>query len=265
MGKYSKKKKKQKKNVGLSILLTALLALLVLLIWVAILLARREVPVLEPGNAGTTQQESTGENTDESTDALQIQPQMTEPAALELSDGLRILSVSKYTGMYMEDGTNEIVSDVMMIVLENGSEKDLQLARISLEYSSMTAEFEVTNLPAGEKAVLLEKNRQPMRLEDPLSAQSRNVLFFPEKMQVREDRLQITGSNGSLKVTNVSGADITGDIYIYYKNSASDLLYGGITYRTSVKGGLAAGESASIIAGHYAPASCRILQVEIIE
>ena len=261
MGKYSKKKKKQKKNVGLMILVTVLLALLVLLIWVASLLARREVPLLEPGSAGTEQQESTGENTE----MLQTQPQMTEPAALELTDGLRILSVSKYTGMYMEDGTNEIVSDVMMIVLENGSEKDLQLARISLEYADMTAEFEVTILPAGEKAVLLEKNRQPMRPEEPLSVQTRNVLFFPEKMQLREDLLQITGSNGSLKVTNISGGDIAGDIYIYYKNSASDLLYGGITYRTSVKGGLVAGESASIIAGHYAPESCRILQVEIIE
>lgn len=261
MGKYSKKKKKQKKNVGLSILLTALLALLVLLIWVAILLARREVPVLEPGNAGTTQQESTGENTE----VLQTQPQMTEPAVLELSDGLTIHYIGSYAGMYMEDGTNEVVSDVMMVILENTGSKDVQLARICLEFSDMTAEFEVTNLPAGEKTVLLEKNRLPMQPGEPLSVQVRNLVFFPEKMQLREDRLQIAGSNGSLKVTNISGADIAGDIYIYYKYAASDLLYGGITYRTSVKDGLAAGESVSVIAGHYSPDTCRILQVEVIE
>lgn len=258
MGKYSKKKKKQKKNVGLSILLTALLALLVLLIWVAILLARREVPVLEPGNAGTTQQESTGENTE----VLQTQPQMTEPAALELPDGLRIHYIGSYAGMYMEDGTDEAVTDVMMIVLENTSEEDLQLARISIEYEDFTAEFEVTSLPAGERVVALEKNRHPETSGDYLSIQTKNVVFFQKKMNLQEDRIKIEGANGTLEVTNISGEDIVGDIYVYYKNSARDLLYGGITYRVAVRGGLKAGESSMVIAGHYTPNNCRLVLVD---
>lgn len=255
MAKYSKKKKK--KNGGRIALLVILLLLLALLIWLAILLRHQEVPLLEPGNVQTTEPEKPLE--------IQTLPQMTEPDPMELSDGLRILSVGKYTGMYMEDGTNEIVTDVMMIVLENAAGQDLQLARINLEYPGITMEFEVTNVPAGEKVVILEKNRRPMQTEEILSVQTRNVVFFPEKMKLQEDQFQITGSNGSLKVTNISGADITGDIYIYYKNSASDLLYGGITYRSSVKGGLAAGMSVSIVAGHYSPDMCRIVQVDVIQ
>ena len=63
-------------------------------------------------------------------------------------------------------------------------------------------------------------------------------------------------------VCGVSGADIPGDIYVYYKNSASDLLYGGITYRVAVKGGLAAGKSTQVIAGHYVSGGSRIVSVD---
>ena len=254
MAKYSKKKKK---NGGKIVLLMILLALLAALIWTAVQLARREVPLLEESTVPTTTAQP--ENTQ---NTQNIQTQATEPDILELSDGLQILSVSKYTGMYMEDGTNEIVSDVMMIILENAGEKDLQLARIYITYSDETAEFEVTNLPAGEKAVLLEKNRLTAKTEEPLALETRNVVFFPAPMELLEDRIQITGANGSLEVTNITDRDMTGDIYIYYKNSASDLLYGGITYRAGVKGGLKAGETVRIIAGHYSPDSCRILMVD---
>ena len=149
-----------------------------------------------------------------------------------------------------------------MLVLENTAAEDLQLARISIAYTDFTAEFEVTNLPAGEKVVLLEKNRHPAPTGGYQSVETRNVLFFPETMVLQEDRIGIDGSNGSLEVTNISNEDITGDIYVYYKNSASDLLYGGITYRVSVKGGLKAGESSRIIAGHYTPDNCRIVLVD---
>ena len=181
---------------------------------------------------------------------------------MELSDGLVIHYISSYAGSYMEDGTNEPVADVMMIILENTSEQDLQLARISIEYEGFTAEFEVTNLPAGEKVVALEKNRHPEASGDYLSIQTKNVLFFPEPMGLEEERIEIKGRNGTLEVTNISGEDIPGDIYIYYKNSAADLLYGGITYRVPVRGGLKAGESTTVIAGHYTPDNSRLLLVD---
>ena len=50
---------------------------------------------------------------------------------------------------------------------------------------------------------------------------------------------------------------------MYYKNSATDLLYGGITYRSKVSGGLKAGEIRQITAGHYNPKSSSIVMVTI--
>ena len=214
--------------------------LLAALIWLIVFLVRGGIP--------------SSDRDDSSTPA--------DPPLVELSDDLTIQYISGYAGVYMEDGTNEVVSDVLMIVLENTSSQDLQLARVSIEYSNFTAEFEVTNLPAGEKVVALEKNRHPVPSEAYRSIETRNVVFFPEAMSLQEDRIQIEGTNGALTVKNVSGADIPGDIYVYYKNSASDLLYGGITYRVAVKGGLAAGESSQVIAGHYASGGSRIVSVD---
>jgi hypothetical protein len=71
----------------------------------------------------------------------------------------------------------------------------------------------------------------------------------------------IDGENGIMEVTNTSNQDIASDIFIYYKNSAVDLFYGGITYRVRIEGGLAAGESARIISAHYLPKSCRIVGI----
>ena len=268
MAKYSKKKKKQPQQkkktqnrgsgarVALLIILTVLLAALV---WLASLLGQREVPTLDqtgiPGQSGT-------ESATDSAGSPETVPETTEPQPIELSDGLVIHYISSYAGIYMEDGTDEPVADVMMIILENTSEQDLQLARISIEYENFTAEFEVTNLPAGEKAVLLEKNRHAAAGQAYQSIQMKNVVFFPEKMGLQEDRIQIEGHNGTLEVTNISGENITGDIYIYYKNSATDLLYGGITYRVAVRGGLKAGESAAVIAGHYTLGNSRLLLVD---
>ncbi len=261
MAKYSneKKKQKQKKNGGQVVLLVILTLLIAFLIWLVSLMGQRKVPNME--QAGQPGKTETGE-LQETVLGQPTEPEITEPQVLVLSDGLVIHYISKYAGIYMEDGTDEPVADVMMIILENTSEQDLQLARINIFYSDFTAEFEVTNLPAGEKVVALEKNRKSTVLEDFISVEAKNVVFFSEPMGMEEERIRITGGNGTLELENISGEDITGDIYVYYKNSASDLLYGGITYRVSVKGGLKAGESIRIIAGHYTPENSRLVLVD---
>lgn len=252
----------KKNKTGMTVLLPLALVLMAAVILLIVCLGTHdpETPEQTETPASTLAQTSTAA-TEEQTSA----PEATEPAevtGIELTDGLLIHYLSSYAGIYMEDGSMDVVSDVMMLVLENTSSEDLQLAKISIEYSDFTAEFEVTNLPAGEKVVALEKNRHPKPAENYRTITVRNVVFFPETMGLQEQRIRITGTDGSLEVENISGRNIEGDIRIYYKHSASDLLYGGITYRVSIKGGLAAGEKTRVIAGHYTVSGCRILQVD---
>ena len=82
------------------------------------------------------------------------------------------------------------------------------------------------------------------------------VLLYPDQL-----KLQIL--DGAVNVTNISGKDIAGDIVIYYKNSAADLYYGGITYRVRIEGGLKAGEIRQIMASHFSDTGSKIMFVTI--
>lgn len=181
-----------------------------------------------------------------------------------LGRDLYITHVGNYTGAYMEDGSDEVVSDVLMIILKNEGDMPLQLARITLEYADFTANFEATNVPAGEMVVLLEKNRHEYVSDNFYGAAATDVVFFQKDMSLQEDKLKITGANGSLTVENLTNEEM-GEIYIYYKNSASDgLFYGGITYRTRVAAGLKPGKSTTVTTGHYYANACTILDVQIV-
>lgn len=256
MGKYTAKKTK-KNRPWLVIAIIILTLITALLIWVAKILDEGKIPELPQSKAPTGQiREEASEATTGETETV---PQDFEPFVL--GQGLEVTLMGSYAGIFMEDGSDDVVSDIMMIVLKNTSDADLQLARIDLIYADFTAEFEVTNLPAGESVVLLEKNRRSDPGPNYEEAQVRNVAFFSEPMTLSEDKFEITTSQGSIDLTNISGTDIQGEIFIYYKSSASDLFYGGITYRARIEDGLAAGETARVITRHFDPNNSRILNI----
>jgi len=193
------------------------------------------------------------------------EPIAEESSGMDIGNGLKIMRTGGYAGIYMEDGSDEIVSGIMMIILKNEAKNDLQYAEIRLQYESDAAEFKVTNLPAGESVVLLEQNRKAATAEILSGVTIDTMVFFSEPVKLYEDVLKISGVDGALNVKNISDKDISGDIYVYYKNSAQDIFYGGITYRARVEGGLAAGEIKQVTTGHYSPKTCRILMVTGVE
>ncbi len=275
MGKKVKKQKKKLFDWHVALLIVLLL-LLAAEVWLATLFSRTEIPELtfdpsvlqesQSTESGPSQQESGPAESDSSQQKDQPATDTEEPqvsSAMETfsADGLRITGIRGYTGIYMEDGSDEIVSNVMMILLENTSEQDLQLARIDIQYADFTAEFEVTNLPAGESAVLLEKNRLNMPEDDCISIEARNIAFFQTPMSLMEDTFEITGGNGYLDVKNISDSATGGKVYVYYKHASSDLLYGGITFRATVNEPIAPGETIRILTNHYTADNSRILAV----
>jgi hypothetical protein len=153
----------------------------------------------------------------------------------------------------------------MMLIVKNTNEQDLHLARINVVYDDMTAVFQVTDLPAGASAVVLEQNKRPYSGKKYQDIKVQNVLLFDEPMSLREDIFSISGENGSIEIKNISKTPVTGDIYVYYKNSSSKLFYGGITYRVKISDGLDAGESKRVTAGHYSPNSSTLMMVSLGE
>lgn len=215
------------------------------------------------------------ENTDQTVPTLPIEPsglvieqnvQLEEvvPVSIDLGNGMEITDIASYTGLYMEDGSDDIVTGVLMIAVTNHGDKTVQYARITMNYGQEQAIFELSTLLPGTSVVLLEQNRMAYREEAEHGfAAASNVAVFDEEPTMQSDRLQIQALDGAFNVTNISGEDIQGDIYIYYKNSAADVFYGGITYRAKIAGGLDAGQIAQVITNHYSLSGSRILFVTV--
>ena len=91
-----------------------------------------------------------------------------------------------------------------------------------------------------------------------------NAAFFTSELSLMEDSLQIQILDGVMNVTNISDSDIDGDIYIYYKNAAMDLYYGGITYRSSIAGGLKQSETRQLSGGHISKTGTKVMFVNIV-
>lgn len=260
----SKKRMNQKKTSGgkrhsglwaLVVLLAAILAVLLAFIWKLENQSKEpELPIDQTTTAPT------GEPSVETTTPT-IRIEIPEDVTIPLSHDLKIGDVGSYTGLFFEDGSDEAVSGVMMILVTNESDRTLQYAEITLTNDEgEQAQFKLSTLPPGASAVVLEMNR--MSFDSAYcNAAAKNVAFFPEEPTLHQDKLEIRAYEGALNITNISDADIEGDIQIFYKNSASDVYYGGITYMVRIKGGLKAGQLQQLVPSHFNAASSTVMFV----
>lgn len=254
-GKYAKKNKS-----GLVVLILAL----------AMVAAVTAVLLLNPDGflPETTTEQSWQEQTGDPQNATGSASGLVEQEKVSfvLSQGLEITGLGSYTGVYMEDGSNELVSDILMIRVTNTADASVQYAQITLSGGAGEAHFTLSTLKPGETAVLLEMNRKPysaaVRYD---SAEASNVAVFPEEPVCHEDRIRIQPLDGGFNITNISDEDITGDIVVYFKNYANGLYYGGITYRGRIEGGLRAGELRQIMSANFSAEGTAVVFVTIAE
>ena len=182
-----------------------------------------------------------------------------------LGEGIELQALSGYQGPYVEDGTDDIVSDVLAITVRNDGDKTVQYAHIILTQGETVYEFDVTTLPVGASAQLLELSRQPMPdSTDGMTAQVTACAVFDTEPTMCEDVFQIETQDTAITITNNSGSDITGQIYVYYKIAYGDLYMGGITYRVGTAG-LKAGESTTCYAGHFSTDYSKLMFVTYVQ
>ena len=267
----SKKKKgkfahKKKSNKGLVTALVLILLLLVALVAVMLLKMPEDASVPAETDAQTVTEAAGNLSTQDSQlpQSETAAPEAAQPISIDY--GIRITDMGSYTGMYMEDGTDEILSGIMMLVVENTGEDDIQYAEITMDLGEQEAQFSLTTLPVGESMVLLEKNRMAWddsRDYKAVAPMIQNVAYFQEPISTMEDKLKIGIMDGAINVTNISGEDIPGTIAVYYKNAAADIYYGGITYRIQIQGGLKADEIRQVMTNHASDTGSKIMFVTI--
>ena len=170
----------------------------------------------------------------------------------DLNEKFSIACMGTYSGTYVEDGSNEQVTDVLTIVVKNISSDLVEYGLITVDCGGETATFELSALPAGSYALVMEKNR--------LTYDNTMVLSKPICEQYAEPNNLITDfgndfnvypSDGVINIENISGRDIESDVSLFYKNYEYGLFIGGITYRARFSGGIKAGEIAQCMQQHY--------------
>ena len=257
MQQKTSKKKAPRRKVSLWAVLAAVLALVAVII---ILVAVGYRNNTDPTNG---QSMATGD----------FQPIPTDPTVKveDLEDlesdpykGLQVTKIGSYSGLFVEDGSDDVVTRVLMVIVKNTGKRTIQYAQLELSDGEKTAHFTLSTLPPGESAVLLEQDRMAYADGKDLTEISiQNVAVFGQEPTLCQDKLKIQSLDGVLNVTNISGEDITGDIVIYYKNASSDMLYGGITYRVTIRGGLKADEVKQITASHFTAKGSRVMWVTV--
>lgn len=247
--KMTNKKRRKSQWWKIVLLIICLAALCAEVYWI-IQLQQRDATVVIPPVAVPQQ-----------TDApVSVQPEVSD-GTIDLGNGMRITEVGEHTGFYVEDGSDEAVSGIMTIVVTNEGEEDIRYAEISMPVGDQTARFTLSTLPAGGTVVLQELNRIPYVEGEYTTAVAEHVMLFREPLELCEDRLTIQILDGAINVANISGEDITEDILIYYKYMASDVYYGGITFRVRIEGGMKADEQKHITASHFYAADSVIMFV----
>jgi len=189
--------------------------------------------------------------------------ELEEDYILDAGNDLYITEISPYSGPYMEDGSDEEVSDVMMIKVTNRGEHPLQYAEITLtgEEDSL---FRLSTLSPGETVMILEANRRAFdQQEEFTQATTANVVFFEKALNFYEDIFQIQGLDGGLNIKNISKQDVNDEIIVYFKDCEDDLLVGGITYRGRISDGLKAGEMKQLMSENFSQNHTKVMFVTI--
>lgn len=177
-------------------------------------------------------------------------------------DGLvTVEKVGRYAGIFVEDGSDEIVSDVFAITVVNNSEKMLQYAQVMITCGEESYIFDMSTIPAGARAQVLEKERKKLP-ESLAGAQTvlNTITEFQEEPSLYSDVFELSPEAYSIGIKNISEGNISGDIYVYYKTKVGGLFMGGITYRARVTG-LSAGEEKNAYASHFYGSDSEILFV----
>ena len=176
---------------------------------------------------------------------------------------LSVLKVGRYSGLFVEDGSDEEAENVACLLVHNTTDQYLDYGEIRATIGETECCFVVTGLPGGAVVWVMEKDRCAMELDD--GYQYIGETLSPLKdLSTEDSRVQVEFLKGKIAVTNLSDKDLS-SVRVYYKRLHSDgYLLGGITYTTAIEG-LKAGERAELTAGHSTETNCRVVRLDVTE
>lgn len=162
---------------------------------------------------------------------------------------LYCLEITSYSGPFVEDGKNEQVENVAAILVENRSKQFLDYATVTYYVGGEIATFNVTGLPVGGKAWVLEKDRLQLDGTHSFEFLDCESVFKKDAVTSTADiGVEVEGNTLTLKSKT---SKTLNNVCVYYKNVNSDGNYmGGITYMLNF-GTLNVGQSVQKQSAHF--------------
>ncbi|MDD6275823.1 MAG: hypothetical protein PUB20_03240 [Clostridia bacterium] len=180
-----------------------------------------------------------------------------------LPNGCVITEIKSYNGPFVEDGSGEEKTNVTAIVIKNDTGKNFQYIDFNLKFEGADKDynFKITTLFDNSSMTVLESNAADFISDKITHADISQSIEFASQPTVHPQELEISVGDGMMNVKNISGEDINGNIYVYYKIADGDDWFGGITYRSAVSG-LKNGELKQISTSHFKSETCKVVFTE---
>lgn len=175
-------------------------------------------------------------------------------------DRIEVSSIGNYSGPYVEDGSDEDVSDILSIVVTNVSKQFLQYSEITLKNGDQTATFALSNLPPGASALVLEAKRTPAAGEWVFE---KDVTAFIDKADTCKELFSWEAGNHFFTLKNKSSSDYS-NVAVYYKNTENGMYIGGITYRIQMDN-LKSGETREKLSRHFDGNNSQVMMIDYIK
>lgn len=133
-----------------------------------------------------------------------------------------------YDGPFWEDGSNQEVSGVAALIVENQGGLLVSSGAVIVEIGKDRLVFELSFLPPGAKVLVLEKDRKPYSYQSPITCYGWTREEYPENPGLVS--VESVGLNG-LTMTNHTACTVSG-IEVQYKNYDPEkgIYLGGISY-----------------------------------
>lgn len=185
--------------------------------------------------------------------------EITLPYVIPGTD-LVIEKIAAYRGIYIEDGSDQSVSNVAALVVRNSGSEAVEHAKIDFVQNGKSLEFEISALPAGAKIAVQESNKAVY--EEGKHGSCSATVAKLQDLEMSEDKIKvIENADSTLSVENLTDKTIP-CVRVFYKYYMADegAYIGGITYTAKVDN-LEPGECKSISSSHYTSGSSKVVMV----
>lgn len=178
----------------------------------------------------------------------------------DLGRNFRLAAVGRYSGPFMEDGSDEEVENVLALIVENQSDDFAEFVQLQLDVNGQPAQFRISAFAGHSYCFVLEKDRMTAP-EDSKLPLPEITSFAPLLSGVTDysNDFDVYPANGTINLFNKSGRDFSSDVFLYFKTFSNGVYMGGITYRVTFSDGIANDTLAQALQSHFSKSSSVIL------